>query len=217
MSTAIQYIAMGKYDYRNFSEELQDDPKIVRLAALKGPGSFEAMTEKMRRHLTKEMCLNAVRRGVRLCHIPEEFRTADMCEESIAVNGTNICHVPGTMITAKMCSDAAKNGAYLSNIPYEYRTKEICLEAIKRNKGYEIRHVPKELLTEDFCLRIVDTGECLPLDFPKDKLTQAVCIRMMEINGMHLVYIPAKKRQKRCVRQPSGRTASPSKTSPCQG
>lgn len=115
MSTAIQYIAMGKYDYRNFSEELQDAPEIVRLAALKGPGSFEAMTEKMRRHLTKEMCLNAVRGGVRLCHIPEEFRTADMCEESIAVNGTNICHVPET-VTRQRCAVTRRRTAPTSAI-----------------------------------------------------------------------------------------------------
>ncbi|GHV96350.1 hypothetical protein AGMMS50293_26700 [Spirochaetia bacterium] len=106
---------------------------------------------------TAEICLAAVQNdGFALQYVPDNVKTKVLCDA--ALNGNAQCsylafsHIPDHFKTPEMCLEVvAKWGNALAHVPREYKTKEMCLAAVKQ-EGWALDEVPEELITLEMCV-----------------------------------------------------------------
>ena len=108
-----------------------------------------------------------------LQHIPEKFKTAELCLEAVIDNGWALEFVPTKLKTIKLCRKAVKStGNALQYVPDEYRTAEICLLAVE-NDGNALKFVPEKIKTVELCveavLEVYSTEESVYKSFIRSK------------------------------------------------
>jgi len=122
------------------------------------------MAKKQSKEITnKEEALAAIEKTYEnLKYVPENIKTAEVCNAAIAENGAALEWVPEKLKTAKLCLAAIKgNGYALSFVPDKFKTAKLCLTAVGE-WGAALEFVPEELKTLELCITAVSkAGENL--------------------------------------------------------
>jgi GTP-binding protein EngB required for normal cell division len=82
------------------------------------------------------------------------------------------------------------NNITLEFIPHNMKTLELCLLAIKQNDN--ILYFPKELLTQEICMNYINMNPLMLENIPIEFITYEMCMKAIELNGNTLLYIPSK-------------------------
>lgn len=100
-------------------------------------------------------------------------------------NGTNIRYVPEQARTAKVCKYAAKDSGFA--LPYVPDTYAADLyELAIKSAPLSFTHIPPDRLTEDMCIRIVEHNPLLLFSLPESKRTQRVTKAAVTKDGVIL-------------------------------
>jgi len=93
-----------------------------------------------------------------LFDVPRECRTYAICLEAVKRDWQNFSLVPYDLRTAEICIEALKHEGEkqeaLPYIPKTIRDPQVWLLAVKN--GFDIRKVPRELLTEEMCVYTIE-------------------------------------------------------------
>ncbi len=81
--------------------------------------------------------------------VPRALRTAQVCEQAVRGNGTDLEHVPRALRTAALCDLAVtKKGAALAFVPAALKTAEMCRKAVRPEEPNALKFVPAKFLDE---------------------------------------------------------------------
>ena len=89
---------------------------------------------------TKKQCskdrlklLNKANKG-KLCDIPEEWRTKELCLIAVKKHDFSLADVPESLKTKKLCSLAVKENVFsLTDVPESLKSKTLCRLAVRKN------------------------------------------------------------------------------------
>jgi hypothetical protein len=128
----------------------------------------------------EEFRLTAVRKnGMSLRHIPEQFKTSELCLLAVQQDGRSLEFVPSSLQTEDICLNAVRENAdSVEFICPELLTEEICLEAVKQD-GYALCYIPGELRTYEICLEAVRRIKYM-LHYAPDHLKTPEFLRLIE-------------------------------------
>lgn len=91
------------------------------------------------------------------------------------------------------------NNITLEFIPHDMKTLELCLLAIKQNDN--ILYFPKELLTQEICMNYIIMNPLMLENIPIEFISYEMCMKAIELNGNTLLYVPSKfKTYELCIR-----------------
>jgi hypothetical protein len=130
--------------------------------------------------------------GLILQHIPEEYRTPELCRLAVEQYGLALYYVPGKYQTPELYRLAVEqDGHALRHVPEHKRTHELCWFTVERN-GLALRHVPKKHRTSElYHLAIEQNGLALGC-IPEEEKTFELCRLAVEHNGEALAHVPSR-------------------------
>ena len=128
----------------------------------------------------------------KLCDVPNEFKTTELCEIAIEKNTDAFLYVPEGLKTFIWYETAINRCNYpLKDVPYEFKTIELCETAVCRNGGM-LEYVPNKFKTKELC-EIAVGRDKRTLQYIPDKLkTNELCEIAVRQDGMTLRYVPNK-------------------------
>lgn len=116
-------------------------------------------------------------KGENLNYVPEEFKTQELCQETVEKHGAAIAYVPEEF-KQELYILAIKSGEGLSAIPQEDRTEKICAIAVETNPE-QFKAVPEELKSYTLCLKALDANAELMKQVPEDKIDEEMAVRFL--------------------------------------
>jgi hypothetical protein len=82
-------------------------------------------------------------------HVPEKFRTPEVCKAAVEIYDWALKDVPEKFITPELCKIAVEHSGYaLRYVPEKFITPELCKIAIENNID-SLRYIPKKFLTSE--------------------------------------------------------------------
>jgi hypothetical protein len=110
--------------------------------------------------------------------VPKKHLTPDFYLEAIRVYGPSICQVPVEFITPEMCLLAVERRSF-RYIPKELLTKEIALALVQR-WAEDINLIPQEMITPELCLAAVQKSGAALASIPEAFKTFDICTAALE-------------------------------------
>lgn len=105
-----------------------------------------------KRVLTEKICsLASEKYSEALKYIPQDFLDDEIIYSSLSRWGSAIKYIPHEFINDLVVDAAIEGGVSLKDIPSKYVTRRTC-EKILAVDGYNLVHIPKELLSRDLIL-----------------------------------------------------------------
>ena len=91
-------------------------------------------------------------------YVPDQYKTQEMCNETVEKSPRMLKYVPDLFVTQEMCNEAVQSDPWmLKYVPDSFVTQEMCNEAVKKRpdvvlrwyKGYEQRKPQKLKIKEE--------------------------------------------------------------------
>lgn len=103
----------------------------------------------------RETCLEFAVRRIALDHVPEEFRTREVCLPNVAFDPYGLASIPEGLRDREMCLTAVRGfGEQLSFVADPLRDEEMCRAAVACS-GDALPHVPFALRDRALCLEAI--------------------------------------------------------------
>lgn len=166
------------------------------------------------------MCRLAVsNNGHALDYVPWLFRNKYLCSIAVKQDGLAVKYVPDEIIDEELAYYAVTNSYYgywikgwhgkkehiernvwpIKYIPSRVLTPKL-VECSFFNNPSSLLFAPKELISEDFCLRVVKEDGCNLKYIPAEKKSRKIIEVALKSNPWALEYVPEKSRTyRRCV------------------
>ena len=142
-------------------------------------------------------CLNIVNRIIKtnVSIYSDNIKISKYLFESIkylsTLNSMNSDVNNNTLVTDDCYMNSVKlNNITLEFIPHNMKTLELCLLAIKQNDN--IIYFPKELLTQEICMNYINMNPLMLENIPIEFISYEMCMKATELNGNTLLYVPSK-------------------------
>ena len=129
--------------------------------------------------------------GHALEHVPDIFKTKEVCNRAVELDGYALFFVPEELKTFELCLTAVKTyPGVLRCVPVEFRTHELCLAAILGRPERHLDDVPDDVKTYDFCMTAVKHYGFNIFYVPRHLKTEEMCNIAVEQSGRNLAYVP---------------------------
>jgi Domain of unknown function (DUF4116) len=170
---------------------------------------FNLKSNYCENYISKLGHLAVEQNGLTLRHVPERYRTPELCRIAVEQNGRALEYVPDNYKTLELCRLAVQgNGTALEFVPEKrqnlgfwrwwkryfaptqgYRSPKLCCLAVKQS-GWALCYIPKEYKNyELYRLAIEQNGDVLQC-IHEDQRIPSLCRLAVEQNGMALQYVP---------------------------
>ncbi len=143
---------------------------------------------------SNEVCLAAVQQnGYAIDFVPKDILTEPICLAAIRQNGYSIDYILDDIKTVNMYLSAVQHGYALEYIPEDKKTYDICLAAVQAN-GLSLRSVPDEKKKEEICSEAVKNKGAAIYFVPEKMKSEALCSIAVQKNGAALENVPEDKK-----------------------
>jgi hypothetical protein len=118
--------------------------------------------------ITSCMCLDAMKSGNMLEHVPKSLRSQAVYEAFIKQNPHMFEIVPNHFKTEDMCLEVVqKNGCLIRHVPEKLKTSDVCSAAFKEYP-YAFQHFPESMKTVEMCWQVFNTNKLMKIYIPED-------------------------------------------------
>jgi len=137
----------------------------------------------------QSLYLEAVKNGLALQHVPEEFKKQELCRIAVEKDWRALEFVPEELKDEKLCHIAVgKDWHAVEFVSEKLKTAELYIEAV--NNGFELRHVPEKLRNEKLCHIAVKSNGLALQYVPNESKKQELCFDAVNNAGLALQYVP---------------------------
>jgi hypothetical protein len=124
---------------------------------------------------TNQMCLRAVREDGFLLNFMEDLQSIEICLAAVTQSGLAIQFVKTKFRTPQVCLLAAKQNFESLKFISDFQTIEIRDLYWNNYSSYCIKHINRELLTDEFCLKAIKLRAQNIRHIPIEKQTKEIC------------------------------------------